>query len=483
MFRLLRHKLIVSYALIALVSLLLSGSAAAWLLQTRQEESAVRSLRILALSVSTRLPSLANDRQARLSQLMPRLRRQAEAAGVRLVVLSGAGEVLADTNPSQSLEGQRIPFVLREAKRAPAVHRRRILGQDLFFVLIPLVPPRMLAPERPHFIALVVPAADIVDTWLELAPSLLLALALTLVVCVAIGGLLSRAITRPIEEMTKASQAMAAGNYEQEINISTDDEVGRLAAAFNHMAHEVNQAHKTQRDFLANVSHDLKTPLTAIQGFSQALLDGSAASPEEQRRAAHIIHQEAERMANLVSELLELSRLESGQIPFKRDRLNVAEILHQCGERFRLQAEQANIELQVETSAADLSTVGDRDRLNQALANLVDNALRYTSPGGTVRLEGSVEATNHGLDRRWVVVRVSDTGQGISEQDLPRVFERFYRVDRARTAEGGTGLGLAITREIIHALGGQIAVRSEPGRGTTFTIRLPTQRSAGRTTA
>ncbi len=472
MFRTLRHKLIATYALIALLSLLLSGSAAAWLLQSRQEESAVRSLRILAISISVRLPNLVGERQVALPLLLPRLRREADAAGVRLVLLSRDGLVVADTDSSASLAGERIPFVLRDAGLSPEVRRRKIIGQDLFFVLIPLGPPaQRIAPEKAQFVALVVPAADLVDTWLELAPSLLLVLALTLVLCVAAGGLLSRAITRPVEEMTKASQSMATGDYEQEIVISGDDEIGRLASAFNHMAREVNRARKTQRDFLANVSHDLKTPLTSIRGFSQALLDGSASTPEAQHESARIIHQEAGRMTRLVSELLELSRLESGQVTFSQDRLNVQDLLERCGERFRPQAVQRHVDLQAVASSPGLIVVADEDRLNQVLTNLVDNALRYTPAGGTVRLTGQIESVPS--NGRWVVIRVADTGQGIPPEDLPRVFERFYRVDRARTAEGGTGLGLAITREIVHTLGGHIAVHSAVGKGTTFTIRLP----------
>jgi len=470
-FRTLRHKLIVSYVLIALLSLLLSGSAAAWLLQNSQEESAVRSLRILALSVSVRLPRLP-QRQVTLTFLLPRLRQEAADAGVRLVVLTANGQVLADTDTSSNLQGEQIPFALRTDLRRPDVRRRQVKGQDLFFVVLPLgARARPAPPDQPSFVALVVPAADIVDTWLELAPSLLLALALALVVCIAVGGILSRAITRPLEEMTHASQAIAAGDYEQKIATSGNDEVGRLAEAFNHMALEVHRARKTQRDFLANVSHDLKTPLTSIQGFSQALLDGSADSPEDRQRAARIIHQESERMNRLVGELLELSRLESGQIPFRQDHVDVGNRLQHCAEKFRPQAEQGHVDLQIDLQASELAITGDADRLDQVLTNLVDNALRYTPAGGQVLLRGNRERTAQ--NETWVVIRVSDTGKGISPDDLPHVFERFYRVDRARTKEGGTGLGLAIAREIVQTMGGYIAAQSQLHQGTTFTVRLP----------
>jgi len=472
MFQSLRHKLIVSYVLIALLSLLLSGSATAWLIQRQQEESAVRSLRILAISIAVHLPRFLDQQQVPHKLLLARLRREADAAGVRLVVLSANGQVIADTDSSSNLKGQIIPFVPRRPLRRPYVRRRHINGQDLFFVLLPLAPPtRAIAPDQPRFVVLVVPAADLVGTWLELAPSLLLALALALVVCVAAGGILSRAITRPLEEMTRASQSIAAGDYEQEISLTGNDEVGRLADAFNHMAREVHRARKTQRDFLANVSHDLKTPLTSIQGFSQALLDGSAASPEDQKQAARIISQESKRMTRLVSELLELSRLESGQVTFKKNRLDVRDVLQHCAEKFRLHAEQGRVALQVETPTTELPIIGDADRLDQVLTNLVDNALRYTPAEGTVRLSGKREQ----LDQKgnWVVIQVSDTGEGISPEDLPHVFERFYRVDRARTKGGGTGLGLAITREIVQTMGGYIAAQSELQRGTTFTVRLP----------
>ncbi len=471
MFQTLRHKLIVSYALIALLSLLLSGSAAAWLLQNRQEESAVRSLRLLALSVSVRLPQFT-QRQVTLPILLPQLRQEADDAGVRLVVLATNGKVLADTDTTSNLEGERVSSALRTDLPRPDVRRKRIKGQDLFFVVLPLMgrgrPP---TPDQPRFVALVVPAADLVDTWLELAPSLLFALALTLIVCIAIGGILSRAITRPLEEMTHASQAIAAGDYEQKIATSGNDEVGRLAAAFNHMALEVYRARKTQRDFLANVSHDLKTPLTSIQGFSQALLDGSADTPEERKKAALVIHQESERMTRLVGELLELSRLESGQIPFRQDPVDAGKRLQHCAEKFSPQAEQGHVDLHVEIPATALAITGDADRLDQVLTNLVDNALRYTPAGGRVQLRGDREQTAQ--NGNWIVIRVSDTGEGISPEDLPHVFERFYRVDRARAKGGGTGLGLAIAREIVQTMGGYIAAQSQLHQGTTFTVRLP----------
>jgi signal transduction histidine kinase len=268
------------------------------------------------------------------------------------------------------------------------------------------------------------------------------------------------------------------------------DEIGRLAQSFNTMAAQVQSARQMEKDFVANVSHELKTPLTSIQGFAQAILDGTAQDGESARRAAHTIFDEAARMARLVGDLLTLARFESGQLPMARETLDLNDLLPRWVNRFQARVTAAGGTI---TTVFDPlpEIIGDAGRLEQVVANLVDNALKYNRPGGAVTVTAKsnaiVSATKSSIlawrrvaappPQQWVTISVADSGEGIPPEDLPRLFERFYRGDKARVA-GGTGLGLAIAQEIITAHGGTINVASEAGRGSTFTIRLPAQTGA-----
>jgi two-component system sensor histidine kinase ResE len=233
------------------------------------------------------------------------------------------------------------------------------------------------------------------------------------------------------------------------------------------MAAQVKATQQAQRDFVANVSHDLKTPLTAITGWSQALLDGAADTPDEQQRAAQTIHDEAERMARLVNELLDLARLESGQLQMKMRPVDLSEIMADVYHSHVPQARARSIDLELE-NPGPLMVHGDPDRLTQVFTNLADNALAYTPTGGKVRLVTRA-------DDGWAEGIVTDNGPGIPEEELPRVFERFYRLEksRARSEDGrGAGLGLAIVHELVTAHGGRISVSSSLGLGTAFVVRL-----------
>jgi len=235
------------------------------------------------------------------------------------------------------------------------------------------------------------------------------------------------------------------------------------------MADQVEATRQSQRDFVANVSHELKTPLTSIQGFSQALLDGTASTPEATARAARIIHDEAERMRRLVDELLILARFDAGQMVMARDPVELGPLLRGCVEKLAPQAQAAGVALALDVPER-LFVTGDTDRLAQVFTNLLDNALAHTPAGSKVVL-----AARPAEDRRAVEVAVADAGEGIPAGVLPRIFERFYQVDKSRRRSRGAGLGLAITKEIVEAHGGTITAESVVGLGTRFTVRLPAE--------
>jgi two-component system phosphate regulon sensor histidine kinase PhoR len=232
--------------------------------------------------------------------------------------------------------------------------------------------------------------------------------------------------------------------------------------------HDVTDAKRvedTRRDFIANVSHELRTPLASIKSVVETLqagaIDDKAAAQDFLARA----DAEVDRLVQMVTELLELSRLESGQAPLARDPVDVQRMLEQAVERMRPQADRKSLDLTLNVAPNVPSIIGDAQRLEQTLVNLIDNAIKFTPEGGSVRVSAkSVDGA--------VQVDVEDTGDGISAEKLPRIFERFYKVDRAR-GDRGTGLGLAVVKHTVEAHGGTIRVRSQEGHGSTFTIVLP----------
>ena len=347
-----------------------------------------------------------------------------------------------------------------------------------------------LQPERG--IAPPAPVADAGWSWHDWALLLLGAGLLALGVSALAGYLLSRSITRPVEVMTRAAQQMADGHPGPEIAVANDDELGHLAESLNRMARRVGQAYRMQRDLVVNISHDLQTPLTSIRGFSQAIVDGSIRDVHGLHRAGKIIYEEASRMGRMVNDLLDLAKLEAGQIEMTRAPVDLRALLGSCVAKFALRAQAADLQLLLDMPETLPSVQGDPDRLDQAFSNLLENAIKYTPAGGRVLVNGyltagqrkpgappqALKAPQPGPEwrlgnGRWVVVTVSDTGVGIPEDDLDRIFERFYRADKARSDKGGVGLGLSIVREIVQAHGGTVRASSHMGQGSQFHIALP----------
>ncbi len=314
------------------------------------------------------------------------------------------------------------------------------------------------------------PAASLDVLFEDLTPRLLLSGLFGVAAALVLGFLLSQSVAAPLRNIARAARNVARGSYRQRVPVTGPREVRELASTFNRMTGEVQRSQQTLRDFLANISHELKTPLTSIRGFSDAIRDGTIDDPEGIQRSARIIHDESNRVLRLVEELLDLSRMEAGQISMEQEEFDVAELFAHVQEIFALRAEDSGITLEV--VPRDSCTVkGDFDRLEQVMNNLLDNALRHTPAGGTVRV-GSRE-----IQPGTLQVTVADTGRGIPPEDVPHLFERFYRARDPGAENGqrrGYGLGLAITREIIRAHGGEIWATSEAGRGTMFVFTLPT---------
>ncbi len=362
-----------------------------------------------------------------------------------------------------------LPAPLTNAQAGTVALRE---GESLDLALIPLRAERGAQAGEFRVLIVAEPSGTPRRPLAAIAAQLSKAALVGFLVSLAVALLLARSITRPLLSLTRATRALARGDYSQRVQVRGDDEVAQLGHSFNQMAREIEQIRRRERDVLANISHDLKTPLTSIQGFAGALIDGTC-PPEEYPTAARIIYDESERMNHLVGDVLQLSRLEAGELILSLGPVDLHELLTQSARRFAGTAEQAGVLLRVETPAdGPLRILGDRGRLEQVLGNLLDNALRYTPSGGRIDLVGGpIEEEG----RPMVRLLVRDTGRGIPADDLPRIFERFYQADKSRVAGrgGGSGLGLAIVRELIARQNGTIRAESIQGAGTAITILLP----------
>jgi two-component system phosphate regulon sensor histidine kinase PhoR len=246
-------------------------------------------------------------------------------------------------------------------------------------------------------------------------------------------------------------------------------ERGVAAVLVFHDITELKRLERVRKDFVANASHELKTPLTSIAGYVEALVDGAKDDPATCDQFLGIIQKHTENLNAILSDLLQLSTIESGVYRWKRQEVSVIDLLERAARVLRPVAERRRQSLTVRPGGASLMIWGDLDRLTEALINLLDNAVKYTPDDGSITVEASADGDG-------VRIVVTDTGIGIPPKELSRIFERFYRVDRARSREqGGTGLGLAIVKHIVEAHGGRIAVDSTVGRGSTFSLFLPTQ--------
>ena len=377
---------------------------------------------------------------------------------VRVVIFDAGQNLLYDSNPNDP----RLPFPRRNVLRRGAQTFRDGQGQVWLYTAQRLPQDRMLvvAAPRPRVPVLNIFADEFL---LPVIQGGLVALSLSLILAYVI----SRWVADPLQKVVHAAQTYPSEEMKS-ISPSGPREVQDLTRAFNSMVVRVESSQKSQRDFVANVSHELKTPLTSIQGFAQAILDETADTPEARRQAAHIIYNEAGRMHRMALDLLDLARLDAGTADLKMSLVDLNALLQNILEKFAPRAQQSGIALELDIPQNLPTLVGDGDRLAQVFTNLVDNALKFTPAGGQITLS----AANAGAQME---ISITDSGIGVPKEVLPRLFDRFYQVDPSRSGGGvhGAGLGLAIVREVIEAHNGKISVRSEVGHGTTFVIHLP----------
>ena len=276
---------------------------------------------------------------------------------------------------------------------------------------------------------------------------------------------LSRHIVRPIRDISRGAMELSRGNLDWRVTPTTQDEIGELAESFNNMAEELKIQDGLRNTFIANVSHELRTPLASVQGFIQGMLD-RAIEEDDRDKYLEIVLSETKRMNLLISDLLSLAKIESGKFPMEYSEFDINELLRRCLLMFEQRIEEKQLKVSIKIGEDRLAVWADQDRISQVITNLVDNAVKFTPPGGKLSVWTKIKGNK-------VSIHIADTGIGIPEEDQPFIFERFFKVDKSHSKSiPGTGIGLSIVKRIIAQHGEKISLESREGEGTTFTFTL-----------
>ncbi len=273
-------------------------------------------------------------------------------------------------------------------------------------------------------------------------------------------------LTKPLKQMSRAAQAMAKGDFSKRIPVTSDDEIGELAVSFNQMTNSLVQLEKMRRSFVANISHELKTPMTTIGGFIDGIIDGTI-EPQKQQDYLQIVSDEVKRLSRLVESMLNVAKLESGEFVLKSEEFDFRKLLLDIVISQEQRIDQKKLDIEGLDALPTVILKADRDLIYQAAYNLVDNAIKFVNVGGTVSFALSAESNR-------MIFSVTNTGKGIPVDSLPYVFERFYKVDKSRSAnKNSTGLGLYLVKTIVKSHGGTVSAFSIENKETTFTVSLP----------
>lgn len=347
----------------------------------------------------------------------------------------------------ETLEGERFNANVQESFYfvvQPIIEEEQFLGGVIFFSSISELHDKM----------------HVVRDWI------IRAILAAIILVLAYTFFLTWYLSRPLIKMEKVTRQIAKGNLDMKIDIATNDELGSLAKAINDLSVELNNYRKNRSEFLANISHELRTPTSYLNGYAKLIKDHKYKDINELQRYATIIEEESNRLASLILDLFELSKMEEGEYKLYIQEIDLEDFIQSLSAKVALKAEEKGLDFNVTMNLNDRSLFTDGMRLEQILLNLIENAINYTSEGKVML---AIDTSELGI--RFTV---SDTGIGIPEADIPFIFERFHRVDKSRTrSTGGTGLGLSIVAELVKQISGEIYVESEEHKETIFTLGIP----------
>lgn len=463
----LRGRLILSFILVVVVCIGIIAVSLSFQSQGTLETLAETRLSDMSLPLFTQFRTLIRT-QNTLDQVWQNLEEQSSATDISIFLCDRDGKVIkqavvenGSTMLPQAIFLKKSPLLVRTINGSFTDTN----GKLYLYRAYPVINIVKIKETGAVWLVMTTSPAGTVTMLSNLARPILFAGLIALILSIILALLLARSVYAPIRHVTQAASEMARGNYEQEVPVEGPAEVRALAANFNDMSKQVKTSQQTLRDFVADVSHELRTPLTSINGFAQAIQDGTAETPESSAKAAIIIQQESKRMIRLVNNLLELSRLEAGQVEIKREPVDLKEVIQQCQEVFSIRAEEKKIFLVTDVEPMP-RVMGDIDRLEQVFSNLLDNAIKHTPETGSVVVQGRQTVAG------TIEVSVIDSGPGLTGEQMSHIFERFFHGNGTGNRMG-TGLGLAISRQIVLSHGGDIRVYSQPGKGAEFMVRLP----------
>ena len=417
------------------------------------------------------------------SRMQPqRIREIAHAAGGRLTIIDRSGVVVADSeNDPSHMENHAGRPEIRAALdgRVGSIRRQSpTMGVSFLYVATPVAT---------GAVRLAMPTSKIVVQVDAIRRRMLTATALAFIPAILIAGLLARYASTKLGAIINFAGELAQGNFRAKLKGGGPDELGiltsklnetgdKLSAMFEQLQQEqveLERLERIRKDFVINVSHELRTPLASIQGYTETLLDGALADPANNVRFLSIIRQNAERLARLTADLLTLSRIELGTTKFQFASYYINTLLKNSLDTLQPLADKKKVTLRLITAPDHSEVFCDSEAVHQILSNLIDNAIKYTPTGGSVTISARDLPAKVTLEE-MVEITVQDSGIGIPDEDQARLFERFYRVDKARSREmGGTGLGLAIVKHLTRAQGGEVRVKSILNQGSTFFFTLP----------
>ena len=470
----LRVKLVLSYLLVTLAAILVMTFTIALTVQNYFTDTQLAELRARATQFANPLgPILANGSQG---NTFTRESRDADL----IVVADATGRQLLCTQPASLLKGNcndpTVITALSQAVTQGETHGYlQVSSGGSTFSSLYISEPIKYNGNVVGALLLSQPQID-PNTFLQPVNKAILISGVIVSAAVILFSLLStRLLTRPVEALTIAAEQMKRGKYTERVAVpKAQDELGQLALTFNAMAdtiesdvNELRRQDEMRRELIANIAHDLATPLTAVQGFSEALADDLIPNPEARHETAQLIGREVQRLRRLVADMQQMSSLESGQIKLDLAPLDMYELVGETLAVLMPECEEAGISIYNKIAPNTPLVLADSDRIAQVLLNLLDNARRHTPRGGTITVSTQQE-------KNMLKVSIADTGIGIDAKDLPHIFERFYRADRSRTgATGGSGLGLSIVKAITTAHKGTIGAESTLGQGTCVSFTLP----------